>query len=680
MSAIDPRRPRPDHPWLDAFEKAPAERFDDLIRGIALPFPYGRGRPSDVLDTLFGNLGANDPLLRLLDHTVDAWLAARPADPPAFRLRYGPARYAGEVADALSLVPRLDLRDSAARLHAAVNALEPWAAGLVVDSAHDPRAELWRTLAQTQTDDTYQADWFGFCDRAGRGEPDYFLDIGLLGLLGLPKPPAPVSEAVLAGFARWACHLGPQDRDDFLLQWYSLKALYPSSPPAWRHRLEPLFKEHARRPFVAWWKEDVKGGTAAGGAKPPRVIKTPPRERREKIELRLAKEPVAAVRSDIEALIADQLCYAEATGESHFVVRTACNIGDLVLDQAPDLAHDLARIGVRWEPGHMYGWTLWARSLAALGQEDLAEIVFWETLRRFPDDVVSLSALAELLARTGRAGEAEALYRETARRFPGDAVCRGGLATLLIRQGRLDGVPAILAEIARVDRASAGSLSAALARARRGEEPFPGHDAPPAPPPAVAEDAEARALGDDGRVQRADFRLGPALDGLPDEVQALLRQAARDDLDAVLAARPNHAGAILVAMERLDDPAERWAGLEPAFPNNYGLRLAFARASRDAAAREAILARFPGRAPVTRLAVGLGDGGAAAVAGWLAGPAPQDDPVTAFVHRRLHTRLGGEPTADAVRALVDGGDADLAATLTAATRMAVNEQAPVLRS
>lgn len=724
MSAIDPRRPRPDHPWLAAFEKAPERRFDDLVRGVALPFPYGRARPADVFDTLFGNLGTEDPLRAQLDAAVKGWIAARPADPPDFRLRYGPARYAGELVEALSLVPRLNLRATAAYLHAEVQQLRSWAADLVVDPAHDPRAELWRVLAQTQSDDTYLPDWYDLCEHAGRAVPEHYLDVALLGLLGLPGRERDLSDELLSGFAAWARHLGPEDEGEFLMQWHSLKALYPRMPNSWRTRLEPFLTINAKYPFAKWWAADVSAEKAAGKQKKKTLMRrVPSPDLVKNVESRLKSGEFARdMRGEIDKLITDRVEYAEETGDSYYAVRTACNVGKLVLKQAPDLAHDLARIAVRWGADDAYGWTLWARSLSALGHNDLAEIVFWESLRRFPYDVVSRVALADLLARTERTAEAEALqretmrrfpdndanrnaladllartkrmteaeslYRETMRRFPEDEVCRGGLATLLIRQNRLDEVSRILAEIERIDAARARRLSAALVRAWRGEEPFPGHDDGVAFDVPVRDDAEARALDLDGRVLRADFRLGPALDLLPDtDEKVRLRNEARAEIGEALRARPNHAGAIVAALERVDDGAAaaagRWSGLDRAFPHNYGLRLAFARTRRDAAAQRAILLDFAGRDPLTRLAgltAGVGEtDDAGRVARWLAGPVPKDDRVLSYVHATVRPLLGGEPSAEALAALARRKDADLEATIAAATRMAVNEQPPVIR-
>lgn len=724
--------PRPDHPWLAEFEAAPDRAFDALIRGVSVPFPYNRAEPREVVATLFGALSDRDPLRDVLDRVLGDWLARRRQDPPAWRAEYGMDRYVQELVDALHLVYRLDLRSTAGRLAGDYFAWLGWVRGLVMNSARDPLKEFWNVLAQTQTDGRFVSRWFGLCKEAGVSLPHGYVNVGLLGIRRLPPSGTDPLDQALSGLAIWGAHLGERDKPRFQRQWRALRALYPHGSGFWRDHVTPLLKGRTE-PFAEWWRADLKAGKG-GTAKPVAgAIQVPPKERLEAIKARIGNEPLEWVRPDVERLIADQLRYAEATGVARFVVYTACYIGKRVLSDAPDLAHDLARIAVRWEPRNPFGWTLWGHALMALGRGDLAEVVLWETTRRFPNNASSRNTLAGLLAQTGRP-EAEALYRDTIRRFPNDesshtalaeflvrtgrefeaealygdmigafprngmgefsdsAVCRSALCCLLIHQKRYDEVKAQLPELAQLDVVAAQRILDALDRAHKGDDESRKKNEAPIRDlePRGAGDADVMLLRDDGDVVCAGFRLGPALDVLAEVDRERLRAEAVANLDAIRAHRPDHAGAVLVAVaweqagER--DRAARWAPLMQAFPGNYGLRLDIARRLRDADALADLLDDFPTRAALTRLArlrtrvAELDD--AAKLASWLGASTEETvkaDPVLAFLWHTLDNWIGAaKASPDAVATLAGWGDDAVDALLADAAFAAVQDDAPLL--
>ncbi len=103
---------------------------------------------------------------------------------------------------------------------------------------------------------------------------------------------------------------------------------------------------------------------------------------------------------------------------------------------------ELAEI-VYWEamrrfPENVYFRTQLSRLLVSprVGRQDVAEKLLWETMDRFPNNEVCCNALAELLAKSGREKDAEDILRKTMDRFPNDEVCRVALAELLAKSGR----------------------------------------------------------------------------------------------------------------------------------------------------------------------------------------------------------------------------------------------------
>ena len=129
------------------------------------------------------------------------------------------------------------------------------------------------------------------------------------------------------------------------------------------------------------------------------------------------------------------------SGEAYYAVRTTHNLYDRILQFRPAKAclvemHVRILQAIEAVPGNSYIWDLWAKVLSALGRDEASLSVRWESARRFPENCVLRSSLAEALREHRRMPLAEHLLRETMRDFPNDEVCRGILARLLISTER----------------------------------------------------------------------------------------------------------------------------------------------------------------------------------------------------------------------------------------------------
>ena len=187
-------------------------------------------------------------------------------------------------------------------------------------------------------------------------------------------------------------------------------------------------------------------------------LEPPPREAHEELLRALDREPLAKLEPRLRRLMAGHEHYAERTGDTFYLVRTACNLGKHLLRSGDEPqrraapAAGLARLALRFEPANVFGWSLWRDALAAQGQLAAAELVGWEAIARFPEDPQWRTQLALLLAdRLGRADEAETLLRETVRLFPADVVARTQLALVLAdRLDRAGEAEALLRETIRL--------------------------------------------------------------------------------------------------------------------------------------------------------------------------------------------------------------------------------------
>lgn len=452
------------HPWLAALIAAPEAELRALVGGYADVAPYGRAEPADAAASLLFGLAEDDPARQAFDQGCRALLETM----RAALLSAGDPLYERHLAtlDRLLAVlrrtrPLRALRDLHARYAHWFHPLET----AVIDRSLDLRREFWRVLALSQDVRTDTAAprrlmplWFELCAEAGPlgRYAESYLDVGLIGLRRLPLGHDDDSneEAVCHGLARWAARQRPA-QGAFLARWREIESAYPRTPMYWPPLVadviaateEYLAQETERGPVsfpaAAWWREELELPVVRPGQRPPpsgrkRPIEPPPREMREAV-LRDAASAIAGLRPRVERLLTAHRRYADATGDTYFLVRTACNVGMRLLREMPAeraargaVATTLAREALDYAPGHVFAWALWRDALAAQGALDAAEQVGWEALRRYPENPQWRTQLATLLdQQLGRAAEAERLLRETVLLFPLNPAARPQLATLL---------------------------------------------------------------------------------------------------------------------------------------------------------------------------------------------------------------------------------------------------------
>lgn len=468
-------------PWLAEFERDPAEAVDELLRGVADVAPYERAGAADVLATLFGGLAEDNPDRRALDEALGDWLFARRGDGPKVRREHGMNRYVEELIQALTAVYRLRLTGTAERLRASFASFHGWLKSLALGPGQDPALELWQIMALMQHDRRFLGDWYRLCEEAGHSLPEAYLTVGLLGLRRIPgyegeevEPGGSLRPEVIAGLFRWAARLpqGPASRKIFQRRFGALRVLYPRSPQRWRDIILPLLEAYPGAPFHEWL-EDASMKLGRGGHRSNAVATVPSRSRFGDLLRRLGKEPTSRLVNEIRALVQGYEGYAEATGDPELLVKVACDFSGRLRRRAPGEALRLARLANRWQPNNHYTWTHWAAALEVLGKEDRAEVVYWEAVRRFPDNPVARVALADLLVRVDRSEEAEGLLREAVDRFPDNAHSHVALAELLARAKRFEEAEALLrksADRVRDDAHCRVFLAEVLARTNRLDE------------------------------------------------------------------------------------------------------------------------------------------------------------------------------------------------------------------
>ncbi len=465
MGATLLERPGARYTWLDALIDAPEVQLRALVNGHADIHPLGRAEPADAAASLLFGLAEDDPARCAFDQGCAAlldWLRGRIADADAGLAE----RLLGMLDRLFAVIRRIRPRDTVAGLHERYTRWFRLVETTRLDDGLDPRREFWRLLALTQ--DMAPAPlpprrlmplWLDLCAEAGplgRFSESY-LDVGLLGLRRLPLGADDNSneEAVCHGLARWAAAQRPE-KAKFLSRWREIEAVYPRVaadywPPlvddviaATEEHIATLRKnQRATFAAAAWWREEMDlppgaSSPAERKAARRRVIEPPPREQREAI-LRGIRSSLQALAPRIDRLMEAHRRYADATGDSYFLVRTACKVGMELLPEPSNerqargkKATALAKLALQYESANIYAWSLWGRGLTAQGALAAAETVGWEVIRRFPENPQWRNQLATLLSEhLGHADEAERLLRDTVALFPLEKAARSQLATIL---------------------------------------------------------------------------------------------------------------------------------------------------------------------------------------------------------------------------------------------------------
>ena len=269
-------------------------------------------------------------------------------------------------------------------------------------------------------------------------------------------PPDVVLDATanpeLLGLAYWAAVQCP-DEKEFELEWrirrkhfkrpaeFSKEGVQAAIAVAESQLCEWTGGEETTFPLSDWWLRNI--GIDPSKRKSPiregSVVDPVPKREWEAV-LRSLGKPIDSVRPEIERLMRRQRRYAEVTGDIFYLVRTSCNFGMRLIEKDPgteraergNLAASLAAQALRHDPADVFAWSLMRDALIASGRNSDAELVGWEAIRRFPENVQWRTQLASMLAvHTGKAEEAESLLRETVELFPGEPHARALLATVL---------------------------------------------------------------------------------------------------------------------------------------------------------------------------------------------------------------------------------------------------------
>ena len=460
--------------WGRALLDDPHAALSDILSGRGTWGAQQRAEPEDFLADLTAHPAWQEQrahLLEGLDAALLNWLETYIEWSPARINHFGTRAYATRIADALKIAARLPMKVTARHLMRDQSNWDNRFRGLRWPGDIDLLRQFNLALAQHQTDTRFASRWFTACDEAAWGSPYWqtSLGTGLIGLRKLPDmadatPEKRVATA-LTRFAALALQRGMSShvvQTTFRRRAMALTVLYPRYDGYWREvwdrTLEDLpapIAKDAGAILTDWLdhlsaREHVDRRQTKGdenyntyGSIVIRMDSFPYHSTRTEIEKAISRASFVdenlwmKTRELIHAL----WNYASKSGDSYNAILTTHNLCNQLLELEPSEPY-LAEIqiltlqAIEANAANAHIWDLWAKVLSALGSDEASLSVRWESMRRFPDNCVLRTSLAEALLEHHRYEVAESLLRETMKDFPRNAHSRHILATMLSRQGR----------------------------------------------------------------------------------------------------------------------------------------------------------------------------------------------------------------------------------------------------
>ena len=462
-------------PWFEAFRRDPGKAVADLFSGRA---GAGSDLRLDVPELLYQQFPPSLADERAqLDDALGSWLLDMREGYASQVQRLGFSVYGKRVGDALVALQLLGLPQTRERIRVDTGAWLRWLSPLRLASERDPALECFRLLTRGQPDARHTALWLRL---AADPRPEY-LTVALAGLRLLPnQDDARKNQTLmLQALLRRAVKLHHEARGArtfFNRHFAALRGFFPRGPEHWNRVLDEAlegFLEHTEEPIAKELGDALRTDLQArhrhpssGRARTP--MPATQREWGDLTPMPATQREWGDLRKDIlgsdhrPETLARRLFkilernhgYAEATGVSHFFVRTLHNLGTALLERHKLGSADMTRFGVMierslvWEAADPYCWMLWADWFKVQGRRDAHEATLREMLRLFPSNLPARVELARLLIARGDAcwDEAEHHLRNAMDRDPSHEHSRVVMARLLVLRDHVAEAKAMLAE------------------------------------------------------------------------------------------------------------------------------------------------------------------------------------------------------------------------------------------
>ncbi|MBF0136238.1 MAG: tetratricopeptide repeat protein [Magnetococcales bacterium] len=449
--------------WLRRFAQDPRAVWDDVVRG-RVPVPgYEQADLAETLSMVFGGLPKEHPHIKLLDTTMTQWVDEFLAWSAEERHHFGFSRHVFCLVQGARGAGYLQLPEFARHVRTHLPRYRSILPVLQLAPSRDPLLAFYQVLSGSPVHaPQLPALWHNLCSQADDLLPGYYLHIGLQGLRQCPGKSAATQPPWISGLLAWLPH-APSEKD-FIRKFRALRAMYPQKPETWRRWLEPILDQShpvlagVSRERIEWWAKEVlpsKKGSQARKSKAQHLRSPDPDDLQIVLDKYLQGRDFTALTDDLKNLFSRHEDFVTKTGNTDFFVRAVSVAARTLLctsnRQTTLLSLRLLQRALELEPWNGISWNLYGRAMRVSGRVEVAEWIFWEAIRRDPNNLSNYTELARLLVNQGRPTEAEALFREAMRIDPRDIHSRTELGRLLVNQDRLPEAEALFREAMRID-------------------------------------------------------------------------------------------------------------------------------------------------------------------------------------------------------------------------------------
>lgn len=451
--------------WFYSFRESPVQAVSDLFSGRA---GVGSNLRLDIPELLYQAFPTRLEEERAeLGDALFSWLLGMREDYATYVQSLGFAVYGKRVGDALIALQLLDLSHTRDRIRADLDAWLRWLTPLRLAPERDPALECYRLLTRGQPESGHAGVWL----RLAADSRLEYLAVALEGLQFLPnqhdaqRNQTLMLQALLRHAVR-IHHQAAGARTFFNRRYAALRGLFPRSPQHWQRLLEEsldAFREHTQSKVAKELVELLRplrssSPRYSSRASNPSLVPAAQAEWKGlQADILSEHHPPDVLSQRLFELLERNHRYAEATGVSHFFVRTLHNLGNSLLKRYHLDQDDMTRLGrmieraLIWEPRNTYCWMLWADWFQAQGLWNAREWTLREMVRLFPNNEHGRVELSRLLIDRGEVhwDESELWLRQVMQRYPDSGHSRVVWARLLTLRGRIAEAETTLAKFVR---------------------------------------------------------------------------------------------------------------------------------------------------------------------------------------------------------------------------------------